>query len=471
MHEVADDLETIRRLTWQKPEGFEGLGLLSHPTIESMVEDPEDLAQKVLALKSVLQSTIAGIEEAEKQDWPELDRSDARAGNLLLRLDPEYDRISVSEIHHLICTYWKKRGAQPGEAIPLGGGFRKYLQRPLYERLSIALLAELDGLSGDGDGVHEEQADEPDPMALWIELAAIVLLPRKGRQALPPTLVQIVSALDGPIREELGGGREPADTLTNGVLRYARQLSDEDRDSALVSFRSNLSLTLHIIGEHAARVELGERALRSADILENNLARAEILVDDLGWGNYMRDRADPQGALIHIDAAERIAKETLEGDPARHAELTMVVAKAIRHRTLIEAEQQHVGRLEELESARDMLSQLDETDVVRREIGQIFHARALVQAVCLDIDRHPVGAEEQSRAAISQALEDVKEAADIFRGLGDQARYTKALSLEYRLHRAVDDVVEAEHVKAQRDRALSQSAWSRPERVSTLNRV
>jgi hypothetical protein len=274
------------------------------------------------------------------------------------------------------------------------------------------------------------------------------------------------------LREGASPETDTTEVMTRSMLAYARELHDAGRDSALISFRSNVSLTLHILGQHDARVELGHLSLDAATVLGNDLARAEILIDDLGWGNYMTGH--PADALLHIDQGESIARAALDSGSPRANELTMAVAKAFRHRALINADDSRAIEQDGLGIALEMLGQIvTDDEVVAREIGQVYHARALVVAIQHRCDEQGSLDQDDRRARedISGALGDARRASTIFRELGDQARYTKALFLEVRLLEALGLDLEARQVRAVRDRALAASDWSRPDRVTTLRKV
>ena len=72
----------------------------------------------------------------------------------------------------------------------------------------------------------------------------------------------------------------PAEGLASSILVYGRQLHAEGRDRALVNLRNDFSLTLHILGFHDIRMQLGELALQSASIIRDSEAKGDIFVDD-----------------------------------------------------------------------------------------------------------------------------------------------------------------------------------------------
>jgi hypothetical protein len=479
---MVNDLENIRALSWGCPDEFGELTtLLLDPVVVHLARGSASLDVRVRALQRGLGVVANRIERREKAHPPQLNRSDAFAARVLFRLGPDYERMPVGDLQGTVAGSWQKRDKTGGLVRLASDGFRKQHQTQFYERFAIAFRQysaevvrkhpDLMAHSASGPGV----AVTADVLELWELLRCLVLERRPDEPAIPREISAAAAALDEPLRQlhrQAQRAGDPAEAMTVAMIAYARELHASGRDSALVAFRSNVSLTLHIIGQHDARVELGQLALDAATVLANDLAIAEILVDDLGWGNYMR--AERALALQNIDHGRRVAESALGSNPPRADDLTITVAKAVRHRALICADADHGPPDDSLDTALALLNGLtSRDDVVKREIGQIHHARALLVAIRLGISES--GAIDSADAGghndLRDALESVKRASQAFHELGDQARYTKALFLQVRLLNASGLELEARQVRAVRDRALATSDWSRPERVTTLERI
>jgi hypothetical protein len=476
------DLEAIRGLSWSKPDDFIGtVGLLDDPVLVRLARASKKPVTRVNALKRMLNATANAIDRRERRNPPDLNRSDAFAARVLLRLGPNYEHMKIEDLQGMVATSWKKRNRSTGEFEQLtAGGFRKQQQSRFYQRLAEEVRTYLARASTRGQATRknvpvelEQETSQEQLVSLW-KVIKPYLTGADGSGDGPPHLVEAVRHLDQLIRKQLIVPQEDtADVMAKSMMAYACELHQAGRDSALVAFRSNISLTLHITGQHGVRVDIGELALESATALENELAQAEILVDDLGWGNYMSK--NPTAAIESIEAGRKLAKEALRAAPARKMDLSITIAKAIRHAAIIKSEQGGFDCHQELLDALQLLEGIrPRTEIVAREVAQVFHARALVTAIYFSIDDHgklPRPLDDDGRTQVSEALKDVRKSAKMFKKLGDQARYTKALFLEVRLLEASGQSLEARQVRVLRDRALAASDWSRPDRVTTLSRV
>ena len=454
------------------------VSIIDDPAIAYLARGSSTLDARVGALARALTTVANRIEKSEKRHPPLLSRSDAVAARILLRLGPDYASLTVDELQAKVASSWQKRDRGSGGTAPLTTeGFRKRHQPAFYARLAAAVdayLTEVDGRSSGRPEAGPAVASGDDVAASWNALVELTQAAATSQSRHVLAIAETVADLDAPVRALLSTADDAANGLAEAAVRYARELHAEGRDRALVSFRSNISETLHIIGQHKARGELGALAMDAASGLGNTLAEAEILVDDLGWGAYMQDDVD--SALENISSAESIALEAISTTPDRASDLTIVAARAIRHRSIIEAELNRADMTEQLAPALKLLEKLDSSrELVRREISQLAHARGLITAIYCGVngegDLPKDGQRDATRRRIEAVLPDVGAAAETFRELGDQARYTKALFLEVRLLEACGKKLEARRARAIRDRALASSEWSRPGRVTTLERV
>jgi len=261
----------------------------------------------------------------------------------------------------------------------------------------------------------------------------------------------------------------PAENLALAILEYGHKLHSEGRDSALVSLRNSFSLSLHILGFHKIRVQLGEFAIRSASVINDSLAKSEILIDDLGWANYLLNNR--KVARENIKRGVNIASKSKKRNTTNYLKLSLSEAKGLRHMSIIDYNHEEVSA-RALSCALSILSSLEDqsTEEVQREIAQIHHARALIAAMRLGV--HKSGSIRKNDIegvdAINRALEDAKKASSIFKGIGDMDRYVKALFMEVRLLEAKGANADAREVSAIRDRTLAASQWATTEGTDTI---
>lgn len=263
-------------------------------------------------------------------------------------------------------------------------------------------------------------------------------------------------------------GRPPPaeQVLANAILLWADDLYSQNRYRSLLDLRNNVSMTLHILGFHDARWRLGQMAFQAATLLEDDLAKSHVLIDDLGWAAFLLDKeAD---ALQSIRRGIDVARAARLRAPSRPTSLTLLEAKGLRHLALIGCRTDARDAERHLNEALSLLSALDQSDLeVRRDIAQIWHAEALAVATRHGVQRGGlVGAGHRSaNDDVRQAIAKLRTAADEFRSIDDQVRYTKALFLLVRLLEAVDATQEAREGRILLDRALASSAWTTPQAI------
>lgn len=262
----------------------------------------------------------------------------------------------------------------------------------------------------------------------------------------------------------------PAEKLANAVLEYGKQLNIDGRDRVLVNLRNSLSETLHILGFHDIRTQLGEIAICSATILNDEVAKAEILIDDLGWANYLLNNREI--SIQNIERGMSIANKSKAQNSLNYARLSLCEAKGLRHLAIITNDVDFKVAREILNKAFIILKSLPDQTLyeVKRDIAQIYHAEALVIAMSLGI--HKAGClrkgDVEGFARTDEALSYLREASSIFKEISDLSRYVKALFLEVRLLEAKGATTEAMEISALRDRTLAASEWVRPEGLNRL---
>lgn len=262
----------------------------------------------------------------------------------------------------------------------------------------------------------------------------------------------------------------PAKSLTVAIIEYGFQLHADGRDRALVNLRNNFSKTLHILGFHKIRTRLGEIAIQSATIVRDNAAKAEILVDDLGWANYLLDNNDI--AIKNIERGVEMANRSKSPNQEDYIRLSLCEAKGLRHLAIITNNDDPKAASIKLNKALNILNSLEDQSFleVKRDIAQIHHAKALITAMSLNV--HKSGnlrkGDTEGIKLINEALEQDRLASSAFKDIGDLDRYVKALFLEARLLESKGAETEAMEVTALCNRTLASSEWIRTEGTQTL---
>ncbi|MFF0824169.1 hypothetical protein ACFYUR_27660 [Micromonospora haikouensis] len=246
-----------------------------------------------------------------------------------------------------------------------------------------------------------------------------------------------------------------------GVIAYGNVLHEQKRDPALLRHRENVTLTLHVLGFHEQRAQLGEWALESAQFVDDKLAIIAILIDDIGWANYLLGR---DVAVVNIERGIRYGEQlpTGFGEPRR----SLLLAKAHRHLGVIRTARE--GRLAEFDFDRagELLAGVAASAPaeVRVDVAHVDHARALAITTMLGVNNAGTirSSDAEGTAALRRALDLVRRARDAFQVESDQGRYAKSLVLEIRILEALHEDVEARQLAPLRDRAVAASVWSRP---------
>ncbi|WBB76684.1 hypothetical protein O7602_14600 [Micromonospora sp. WMMD1128] len=246
-----------------------------------------------------------------------------------------------------------------------------------------------------------------------------------------------------------------------GVIAYGRILHEQQRDPAVLRLRENSSLTLHVLGFHEQRVELGEWALESAQFVDDKLAIISILIDDLGWANYLLGR---NTAVVNIERAIRYGEQLPDGfgEPRR----SLLLAKAHRHLGVTrttrdgEAPEGNFDRAEQLLAGVAALAPHE----VRVDLAHVDYARSLAIVTRLGVNTGGSIEPSDARgtAALREALDLVRQAKAGFQAESDQGRYAKSLVLEIRILQAIHEDAEAGQLATLRDRAVAASVWARP---------
>lgn len=261
----------------------------------------------------------------------------------------------------------------------------------------------------------------------------------------------------------------PAENLAFSILDYGIKLRSEGRDLALVNLRNNFSISLHILGFHKTRVQLGELAIQSATVINDNPTKSEILIDDLGWANHLLDNVNI--AKQNIKRGIDIANKSKKRDKKNQLRLSLAEAKGLRHIAIIDYKEKRISE-RRLDRALSILTSLGDQSMleIQRDIAQIHHARALISAMRLNVHKSGSIRKEDSSGMnmLDKALKEVRKASLIFKQIGDLDRYVKTLFLEVRLLEAKGAYIEAKEVSAIRDRTLAASEWATAEGKETI---
>ncbi|MGC4857150.1 hypothetical protein ACLQ24_28215 [Micromonospora sp. DT4] len=248
---------------------------------------------------------------------------------------------------------------------------------------------------------------------------------------------------------------------STGIIAYGKILHTQQRDPALLRLRENASLTLHVLGFHEQRVQLGEWALESAQFVDDKLAIISILIDDLGWANYLLNRSV---AVVNIERAIRYGDQlpTGFGEPRR----SLLLAKAHRHLGVIRMNRDDKHSQESFDRAHQLLVGVaaEAPHEVRVDLAHVDYARALAIATMVGVNTGGTvqPSDVHGTAALREALDLVRQAKEGFQAESDQGRYAKSLVLEIRILRALHEDAEADHLASLRDRAVAASVWARP---------
>lgn len=264
--------------------------------------------------------------------------------------------------------------------------------------------------------------------------------------------------------------KTPAESLAKSILAYGNQLQEEGRDIALINLRNKFTSTLHLLGFYEDRTQLGKLALRSAAVIRDTLTKAKIMIDDLGWTNFLL--GNKKIAIDNIQRGIQIAKSAKQKEPDKSTELSLYEAKGLRHLSIIEHENNIEKAQEILAQAMEILESLKQPShpQVIHDTAQIQYAKGLITTMSLGL--HKAGqlrrGDREGKDLLSTALMQVRQSVALFRTIGDIDRHGKALSLEVRILEAMGASVEAIEVAALKDRVLAASEWIRADGSTKL---
>jgi len=255
---------------------------------------------------------------------------------------------------------------------------------------------------------------------------------------------------------------DPYKKFAEGVISYGKTLYRDKRDPALLRLRNNSSLTLHVLGFHSERIQLGSWALEAAQYVEDRIAIISILIDDLGWAKYL---VNDMACIENINKA--IEYSTTFPPDVNEPQKSLLVAKAHRHLGVINSTVNGKFEDEHFNFAEQNLLKIK--NIARKEFNNnmvhIKYAKALamVSSLGVNIEGKVRNNDSDAQDAIKKALKMVRIAKEEFKKLGDQGRYAKSMVLEVRLLEATDNINELNLIKPLCERAVAASVWSRPQ--------
>lgn len=260
--------------------------------------------------------------------------------------------------------------------------------------------------------------------------------------------------------------QDPYDQFVDGVLAYAKALSDEGRDPALVELRNNISHTLHALCFHEQQITLGEYALQSARFLRSEHTELSIMIDELGWTRYLLGY---NSGIESIDEAIR-RLDNIEGHGKLTPALRVVATKAYRHRGVILSASSPQESATAFDRAETLANGIESVSQKQANLAHIAFARAQAIATRYGISHHgQLDLSDMTAVGeVDDAIQLVRDTLHEYEELEDVGRQTKCRYLEVRLLRARQRDDEARLVEPDLNRLLKTSIWSRPDAMNYI---
>ncbi|WP_127822677.1 hypothetical protein [Acidipropionibacterium jensenii] len=266
-------------------------------------------------------------------------------------------------------------------------------------------------------------------------------------------LVTLVAAI---VRLTTVTHRKGALGFQAATINYARQLSKEGADRALVELRRGVSMILHTQNANSARVQLGEIALDSAIRAGDRGEQLSILIDDLGWANHMAGHSPM--ALRNI----QLAIDSLDEAKDSSQERLLLRVKAMRHKGIIQSHSNLNAGLATLKEARSLLNQMNPGREKNIQMAQILHAEGLAVATNYGIMNGAIlenDVEPDQLRVVQGALESTREAITLFEDSKSSSRLAKARHLETELLHALRKDQAWRMSKVAEQKSLQEAAW------------
>jgi hypothetical protein len=159
---IVEDLDAIAHFTgWKDEEKFRPLRLIRHPLVFGTAAPPEDLEQRVAALREHLLNTVGRIRASEEESKPTLGHRVADASAALLKLDDELEGESLTKVRERIIhdqdDPWL---SEKTEKVVSVEGFRQWVEGPkVWSPFVDELLRYADELAA--GGAFDPDAEDP----------------------------------------------------------------------------------------------------------------------------------------------------------------------------------------------------------------------------------------------------------------------------------------------------------------------
>jgi len=257
----------------------------------------------------------------------------------------------------------------------------------------------------------------------------------------------------------------PSNDFARSVLMYANYLKSVQKNKSVVQLRNKLTHLFHLLGLHASREELGKIAIGSAAIINDNLSKGEILIDDLGWAIHLQGRT--HDATVNISKAIGLLSDTEGKEEENVVRRNLALAKAYRHLAFLSSNTEN--QKENLAHCDNIISELSNNITLMKGFGQsiicdqaqVHHARGFLEAK--NINLHLSGTvplkDTNIRELATQALNETNYAISLFEQVGDLEREAKALMLLERLLSALHEDIEALEAKARWEKIMASSGF------------
>lgn len=272
--------------------------------------------------------------------------------------------------------------------------------------------------------------------------------------------------LESSIREKLSPEKTSVkEGFSKAILMYVKYSKNAGKDKLVVELRNKLTHLFHLLDLRAERQELGEIALKSSSVINDQLSKAEILIDDLGWTLHLLKNSDAKKNIKL--ALEEIEKAKIS-TPEDKLRFQCAKAKAFRHLAfLATSEKEEAENLEKCEtmvntSLQDKTLMQSFAATLKCNKAQLLHAKAILKVKRTGF--HTQGSvvpvdDNQSIETFNAAILDLEEAIKIFDEIKDTERVIKTQIHYERFLFALGKRTEAEMVKAQKDDLIKKSGF------------
>jgi len=228
----------------------------------------------------------------------------------------------------------------------------------------------------------------------------------------------------------------------------------------IIALRNNLSRTLYVLECYKEMVRLGASTLDAASVIGDNETKIEVLIDELGWCNFLL--SNNEEAVRHVDGAFDAYNSLKEGGRELSLRIKLAYLKGLRHLAIINAKNNYSQSEIYLNEVLESLKTLEEKESqqVQVDIAQVYHAKAQIIAINLNIDKDENTANgEAGKDEVYKAIDFVKKAYDIFKRIDDTDRSLKSILLHYRLLESIGDKIGCKLLQGIIEDLSNKSIW------------